>query len=80
MNELISQKTFNFFNGLTLLKYKPKVFYKNLWNTGPQLLEARGHVIDENGECVSRPFKKYSIIKKITQIFQKNKLLLLFKK
>lgn len=58
MNELISQKTFNFFNGLTLLKYKPKVFYKNLWNTDPQLLEARGHVIDENGEYVSRPFKK----------------------
>lgn len=43
-------------NGLYVLKYKNKVFYKNLWT--PELLECRGTVIDEDFNVVQRPFTK----------------------
>ena len=58
MNPLIRQKQDLAFPGLTVLKYDQKVFYKNLWNTDESLLECRGHVINDNGEYVARPFKK----------------------
>ncbi len=43
---------------LSVLKYDKSVFYKNLWNTNDELLECRGHVIDETGKIVIRPFTK----------------------
>lgn len=46
-------------NGRVLFKYHNKVFYNNLWNVSPALLEARGIVFDEDtGECLQRPFHK----------------------
>jgi len=41
---------------LRVLKYKNKVFYKNLWT--PEITECRGTVIDKNWDIVSRPFTK----------------------
>jgi len=41
---------------LLVLKYKNKVFYKNLWT--PEICECRGTVIDKNWDIVSRPFTK----------------------
>lgn len=43
-------------NGLFLLKYKRKVFYKSLWNE--YLEECRGTIVDEDYNIVSMPFKK----------------------
>lgn len=43
-------------NGYYVLKYKNKVFYKNLWT--PELLECRGTVVDENFNIIQRPFTK----------------------
>lgn len=43
-------------NGLTLLKYKKKVFYRSLWDK--ELLESRGKVVDTEGNTVSAPFSK----------------------
>jgi len=39
-----------------VLKYKNKVFYKNLWT--PELCELRGTVVDDNFDIVNRPFTK----------------------
>lgn len=41
---------------LLVVKYKNKVFYKNLWT--PELCELRGLVIDQNWRIVVRPFTK----------------------
>lgn len=43
---------------LSVLKYDKSVFYKNLWNTNKDLLECRGHVIDEQGNVVVNSFTK----------------------
>lgn len=40
----------------TVLKYKNKVFYKNLWT--PELCELRGTVIDDDWDIVQRSFTK----------------------
>lgn len=40
----------------TVLKYKNKVFYKNLWT--PELCELRGTVVDDDFNIVQRPFTK----------------------
>ena len=40
----------------TILKYKNKVFYKNLWT--PELCELRGTVVDDNWDIVQRPLTK----------------------
>ena len=53
LHPLINAKNYG---GLTLLKYKKKVFYKNLWNM--KLLECRGRVVDAEGNTVSAPFTK----------------------
>lgn len=45
-------------NGLTVYKYARKVFYDNLWNEDPLLLDARGMVLDEEGRMVIWPFTK----------------------
>ena len=39
-----------------VLKYKNKVFYKNLWT--PELCEFRGTVVDDDYNIVQRPFTK----------------------
>ncbi len=45
-------------NGLSVFKYSRKVFYDALWNTDPLLLEARGMVLDADGNKVIWPFTK----------------------
>lgn len=73
MSHLSEQSMFNFVdrnpnlvtcklqsNGLRVLKYKNRVFYKNLWT--PELLECRGTVVDVVDDCrlqvIQRPFTK----------------------
>ena len=53
-SDLVSKKDLG--NDLFLLKYKRKVFYKNLWNS--HLEECRGTIIDKYYNVVSLPFKK----------------------
>lgn len=53
---LVKQKRYD--NGLSVFKYARKVFYDALWNTDPLLLEARGIVIDDEGNKVIWPFTK----------------------
>lgn len=45
-------------NGLSVFKYARKVFYDALWNTDPLLLEARGMVLDADGNKIIWPFTK----------------------
>lgn len=45
-------------NGLSVFKYSRQVFYDALWNTDPLLLEARGMVLDAEGNKVIWPFTK----------------------
>lgn len=58
MAELIQRKESKRYPGLFVKKYSRKVFFDNLWNTSDDLLEARGHVEDVNGNIVVRPFTK----------------------
>lgn len=53
---LVKQKRYE--NGLSVFKYAKKVFYDALWNTDPLLLEARGIVLDDEGNKVIWPFTK----------------------
>ncbi len=53
---LVKQKRYD--NGLSVFKYSRKVFYDALWNTDPLLLEARGIVLDDEGNKVIWPFTK----------------------
>jgi len=53
---LVKQKRYE--NGLSVFKYSRKVFYDALWNTDPLLLEARGIVLDDDGNKVIWPFTK----------------------
>uniref|UniRef100_A0AAU6VYB0 RNA ligase n=2 Tax=unclassified bacterial viruses TaxID=12333 RepID=A0AAU6VYB0_9VIRU len=53
---LVKQKRYE--NGLSVFKYSRKVFYDALWNTDPLLLEARGMVLDDDGNKVIWPFTK----------------------
>jgi predicted kinase len=45
-------------NGLFVHKYKRKVFYDNLWNMHPELVDARGLIRDADGNVVQYPFTK----------------------
>ena len=58
MSSLIQRKKSTRYPGLFVKKYKKRVFYDALWNTDAELLEARGHVEDEDGNIVVRPFTK----------------------
>lgn len=58
MKELITRKESKRYPGLFVKKYTRKVFYDNLWNQNPELMEARGHVEDADGNIVIRPFTK----------------------
>lgn len=53
---LVKQKRYA--NGLSVFKYTREVFYKALWNEDPLLLEARGMVLDDDGNKVIWPFTK----------------------
>lgn len=53
---LVQKKSFE--NGLSVYKYKNKVFYDNLWHLSQQLNYCRGLVLDEEGEVVIWPFTK----------------------
>lgn len=58
MAELIQRKQSKRYPGLFVKKYSKKVFFDGLWHTDDALLEARGHVEDEDGNVVIRPFTK----------------------
>ncbi|QCQ57744.1 RNA ligase [Vibrio phage Achelous] len=45
-------------NGLKVLKYDRKVFFKNLWHLDERLLECRGRVVDADWNVIVNPFKK----------------------
>lgn len=53
---LVKQKRYD--NGLSVFKYTREVFHKALWNEDPLLLEARGMVLDDDGNKVIWPFTK----------------------
>lgn len=54
---LVKEKAYP--NGLSVFKYTRKVFYDNLWDADPELLEARGMVIETaTGDKVIWPFTK----------------------
>lgn len=46
------------FAGLSVLKYLGRVFWDNMWNRDPRLLECRGIVVDADGNVVLHPFTK----------------------
>ena len=54
--ELVTMRESENFHGLYVLKYKKKVFYKNLWDE--YLEECRGTIVDKDFNVVSRPFTK----------------------
>jgi hypothetical protein len=54
--ELVSIKPSSRYPGLSVVKYKPTVFFKNLWT--PELEEMRGLVVDQDWNVVVLPFKK----------------------
>lgn len=53
---LVTKKTYA--NGLSIYKYAKRVFFDNLWDVDPLLLEARGIVLNKDGEAVIWPFTK----------------------
>jgi tRNA splicing ligase len=53
---LVKRKRYD--NGLSVFKYARKVFYHQLWNTDPLLLEARGIVLDDDNNKIIWPFTK----------------------
>ena len=55
-NDLIIRKQSQRYPELSVLKYHRKVFYDNLWTD--ELEEARGHVVDQDGNIVALPFRK----------------------
>lgn len=54
--ELVQVRTSLRYPELRVVKYKNKVFYKDLWT--PELCEMRGLVVDEHWNVVVRPFDK----------------------
>lgn len=55
-NELVKVKKYD--NGLEIHKYNRKVFFNNLWNEDPNLVNARGTVYDADGNIVQYGFTK----------------------
>lgn len=58
MSNLIQRKESARYPGFFVKKYTRKVFYDALWDTHADLMEARGHVEDADGNVVVRPFTK----------------------
>lgn len=62
--EVTSDETYKNFvqikeqNGLFIHKFKRKVFYDNLWDNHPQLIEARGLITDVQDNIIQYPFTK----------------------
>lgn len=56
--KLVTRKESKNYPGLYVLKYTRKVFYDNLWNTSPHLLDCRGTIVDVNYDPVITPFTK----------------------
>lgn len=54
--DLVQVKRSEVYPDLLVIKYKKKVFFKNLWT--PELLQCRGLVLDTDYNCVVRPFDK----------------------
>ena len=57
---LVSKKSYTdgLYSGLSVLKYKNRVFWDNLWDTDSRLLDCRGMVVDEGDNVVIWPFTK----------------------
>jgi hypothetical protein len=55
-SNLVSVKTFDKFEGVSLLKYKNKVFYDNLWDDF--LIDMRGTVVSEDYSQLVMPLRK----------------------
>ena len=55
---LIQTKHSQRYPSLSVVKYKNKAFYDNLWQDNAELTEARGRVINADGNTVVRPFTK----------------------
>jgi hypothetical protein len=57
---LVKKKTYTDgeFAGLSVLKYAKKVFFNNLWNKDPRLVDCRGMVVDSEDNIVVWPFTK----------------------
>lgn len=68
------------YGDLYLHKYKRKVFYDNLWNTDPRLLDARGLVLDKDGNIVSYPFTKIFNYKENETVIDPNHTVLAIRK
>lgn len=58
MDKLYTVKKSEKYPELSVLKYKNKVFYDNLWNQDKGLLECRGRVVNNFGKTVVNPFTK----------------------
>lgn len=58
MEKLYTEKTSKKYPDLRILKYKKNVFFDNLWQKNPELLECRGRVINGVGETIVNPFTK----------------------
>lgn len=58
MTDLVQVKESLNYPGLFVHKYKRKVFFNNLWNRDPALVESRGRVYDKKGNVVINSFTK----------------------
>lgn len=58
MKPLILRKESTRYPGLFVRKYARQVFFDNLWDTNPALVESRGHVETADGRVVICPFTK----------------------
>lgn len=58
MKPLVTRKESTRYPGLFVRKYTKRVFFDNLWNQDPTLVESRGHVELADGTVVIRPFTK----------------------
>lgn len=56
--KLVTAKRSKRYPELRVLKYTKKVFYDNLWNEHPLLVECRGLVVDDDYEVIVKPFTK----------------------
>lgn len=54
--KLVTRKRYD--NGLNVFKYSKRVFFDALWNEDSRLLDARGIVLDDEGNAVIWPFTK----------------------
>jgi hypothetical protein len=56
--KLINTRTSEKYPTLEIRKYSKHVFFDNLWDVDPQLLESRGHVYNSEGKRVVNTFTK----------------------